>query len=109
MAERGRAGLPAQPGRGGAAPGFSLNTAELLHHRRGNRLQEKRFFEDDNGAHYVIDTSRNGAGPAEGRRWTGATRVVNLGVAPTTATAGEHADAYLWVKRRASRRLVQPR
>ena len=53
-----------------------------------------------NGSHYVIDTSRNGAGPIpdaplswcnpEGRA---------MGVAPTTATAGPHADAYLWLKR----------
>lgn len=53
-----------------------------------------------NGSHYVIDTSRNGAGPLpdaplswcnpEGRA---------LGVAPTTDTAGPHADAYLWLKR----------
>jgi endoglucanase len=53
-----------------------------------------------NGSHYVIDTSRNGAGPVpdaplswcnpEGRA---------LGAAPTTDTAGPHADAYLWLKR----------
>ncbi|OBF13614.1 glycoside hydrolase family 6 protein [Mycobacterium sp. ACS4331] len=53
-----------------------------------------------NGAHYVIDTSRNGAGPEH----DGALNWCNpkgraLGTPPTTATAGPHADAYLWIKR----------
>ncbi|WP_436523762.1 glycoside hydrolase family 6 protein [Actinoplanes sp. HUAS TT8] len=54
------------------------------------------------GAHFVIDTSRNGNGPAQpgagdehwcnppGRR---------LGAAPTLRTASPLADAYLWIKR----------
>ena len=53
-----------------------------------------------NGSHYVIDTSRNGAGPAPTtalNRCNPSSRA--LGVAPTTATAGAHADAYLWIKR----------
>ena len=48
-------------------------------------------------AHFVIDTSRNGRGPAPGND------VCNpsgrgLGVPPSTRTATSLADAYLWVK-----------
>ena len=53
-----------------------------------------------NGAHYVIDTSRNGAGPLPDAplSWCNPGGRA-LGAAPTTNTAGAHADAYLWVKR----------
>lgn len=52
------------------------------------------------GSHYVIDTSRNGAGPIEDSplSWCNPAGRA-LGVPPTTDTAGAHADAYLWVKR----------
>ncbi|ODR04187.1 1,4-beta-glucanase [Mycolicibacillus koreensis] len=52
------------------------------------------------GSHYVIDTSRNGAGPAPEHplNWCNPDGRA-LGVAPTAATAGAHADAYLWIKR----------
>lgn len=52
------------------------------------------------GSHYVIDTSRNGAGPIPDAplSWCNP-KGRALGVAPTTATAGPHADAYLWIKR----------
>lgn len=83
----------------GKARGFSLNTTNYY-----STDEEIGYGEAisglTNGAHYVIDTSRNGAGPApdsplswcnpEGRA---------LGTPPTTDTAGAHADAYLWVKR----------
>ena len=52
------------------------------------------------GAHYVVDTSRNGAGPAAyaSLSWCNpAGRAI--GADPTTTTAGAHADAYLWIKR----------
>jgi endoglucanase len=82
-------------------------------HARGFSLNTSNFFSTDeeigygeaisgrtNGAHYVIDTSRNGAGPAPDAplNWCNPSGRA-LGVAPTTATAGAHADAYLWVKR----------
>lgn len=53
-----------------------------------------------NGSHYVIDTSRNGAGPLPDAplSWCNPGGRA-LGVAPTTDTAGAHADAYVWVKR----------
>ena len=52
------------------------------------------------GSHYVIDTSRNGVGPADDSplNWCNPTGRA-MGTPPTTATAGPHADAYLWVKR----------
>lgn len=83
----------------GRARGFSLNITNYY------STDEQIGYGETisaltNGAHYVIDTSRNGAGPLpdaplswcnpEGRA---------LGVPPTTNTAGAHADAYLWVKR----------
>jgi endoglucanase len=83
----------------GRARGFSLNTANFY-----TTEEEIGFGETisglTNGAHYVVDTSRNGVGPAPDSplNWCNPTGRA-LGVAPTTATAGEHADAYLWVKR----------
>lgn len=51
------------------------------------------------GAHYVVDTSRNGRGPASGidDPWCNPPGR-GLGVKPTTDTGYPHADAYLWVK-----------
>lgn len=81
------------------ARGFSLNTANFF------TTEEEIGFGDavsgmTGGAHYVIDTSRNGAGPAEGVAldWCnpGGRALV---VTPTTATASPNVDAYLWVKR----------
>lgn len=83
----------------GRARGFSLNTANFY-----TTEEEIGFGETisslTNGAHYVIDTSRNGVGPAPDSplNWCNPSGRA-LGVAPTTATAGPHADAYLWVKR----------
>lgn len=81
------------------ARGFSLNTANFY-----TTDEEIGYGEAisglTNGAHYVIDTSRNGAGPAPetGLHWCNPTGRA-LGTPPTTETAGAHADAYLWVKR----------
>jgi endoglucanase len=82
----------------GLARGFSLNTSnffttdeEIAYGERVSRLTH--------GLHYVIDTSRNGAGPAR----DGPLNWCNppgrgSGAFPTTRTAGAHADAYLWIK-----------
>lgn len=82
-------------------------------HARGFSLNTSNFYTTDeeigygeavsartNGAHYVVDTSRNGAGPAPDAplNWCNPAGRA-LGVPPTTATAGAHADAYLWIKR----------
>jgi endoglucanase len=83
----------------GKARGFSLNTTNYF-----TTDEEIGYGEAisglTNGSHYVIDTSRNGAGPAEGdpMYWCNPDGRA-LGTPPTTDTAGAHADAYLWVKR----------
>jgi endoglucanase len=84
------------------ARGFSLNTANFF-----TTEDEIGYGEAisglTNGAHYVIDTSRNGAGPAAASAldWCNPSGRA-LGTPPTTATAGAHADAYLWIKRPAN-------
>jgi endoglucanase len=81
------------------ARGFSLNTANFF-----TTEDEIGYGEAisglTNGSHYVIDTSRNGAGPVEGdpMYWCNPSGRA-LGVAPTTATTDGNVDAYLWVKR----------
>ncbi len=82
-------------------------------HARGFSLNTTNYYTTDeqigygeavsgltNGSHYVIDTSRNGAGPApEGPlNWCNPDGRA-LGTPPTADTAGAHADAYLWIKR----------
>ena len=81
------------------ARGFTLNTANFF------TTEEQIGFGEaisglTNGSHYVIDTSRNGAGPAPSSRldWCNPGGRA-LGTPPTTATAAPHADAYLWIKR----------
>ena len=81
------------------ARGFSLNTANFW-----TTEDEIGYGEAisglTNGSHYVIDTSRNGLGPApdSALHWCNPSGRA-LGTPPTAATAGAHADAYLWVKR----------
>jgi endoglucanase len=81
------------------ARGFSLNTANFF-----TTEDEIGYGEAisglTNGSHYVVDTSRNGAGPAPDSPldWCNP-RGRALGTPPTAATAGPHADAYLWIKR----------
>ncbi|MEZ0385015.1 glycoside hydrolase family 6 protein [Mycobacterium sp. pW045] len=81
------------------ARGFALNSTNYF------TTEEQIGYGEEisgmtGGKHYVIDTSRNGAGPAEGDPygWCNPSGRA-LGTAPTTDTAGAHADAYLWVKR----------
>jgi endoglucanase len=81
------------------ARGFALNTANFF-----STEEEIAYGEVvsrmTNGAHYVVDTSRNGAGPAPDAplNWCNPSGRA-VGVAPTSETAGAHADAYLWIKR----------
>lgn len=83
----------------GHARGFSVNTANFF-----TTEDEIGYGEAisglTNGSHYVIDTSRNGAGPAPDSElnWCNPSSRA-LGTPPTAATAGAHADAYLWIKR----------
>jgi endoglucanase len=78
------------------ANGFSINTSnyraddELLPY--GKAVSEKL-----GGAHFVIDTSRNGAGP-QGVEWCNPPGR-KLGKPPTTETGSDVIDGFLWLKR----------
>ncbi len=89
-----------QSGVGGAA-GFALNVSSFdttdATEGYGHELSQRL-----GGAHFVIDTSRNGAGPAPAGT-DGAPAWCNpagrtLGTAPTVLTGQPLVDAYLWVK-----------
>ncbi|WP_422743309.1 glycoside hydrolase family 6 protein [Mycobacterium sp. WMMD1722] len=81
------------------ARGFSLNTANFFTTEEsvgyGNAVSGMV-----GGKPFVIDTSRNGAGPVEGDPlyWCNPSGRA-LGVAPTTNTGNPQVDAFLWVKR----------
>jgi endoglucanase len=79
------------------ASGFATNVSNF--HRTPNEVA----FGDDvsarlDGAHYVVDTSRNGLGPAGGSLGWCNPQGRALGDRPTTRTASAAADAYLWIK-----------
>jgi endoglucanase len=89
-----------------------LNKVDIAH-ARGFSLNIANFFTTNdeiaygeaisaltNGSHYVVDTSRNGVGPApdSALNWCNPDGRA-LGTPPTATTAGAHADAYLWIKR----------
>ncbi len=81
------------------ARGFSLNTANFF------TTEESVGYGQavsgmTGGKPFVIDTSRNGAGPVEGDPlyWCNPSGRA-LGVAPTTNTGNPQVDAFLWVKR----------
>ena len=80
------------------ARGFSLNTANFF------TTEEEIGYGDaisgmTGGSHYVIDTSRNGAGPTDDTMYWCNPSGRALGAAPTTATGNGNVDAFLWVKR----------
>ncbi|MFE1233840.1 glycoside hydrolase family 6 protein [Streptomyces sp. NPDC058745] len=82
------------------ADGFSLNVSNFETNERvkgfGGRLSAML-----GGAHFTIDTSRNGHGPLPGNReeaWCNPPGRA-LGVPPTDDTGDERVDAYLWIKR----------
>jgi endoglucanase len=80
------------------ARGFSLNTANFFTTEEevgyGNAISGMT-----GGKPYVIDTSRNGAGPAEGEMYWCNPSGRALGARPTTNTGNGNVDAFLWVKR----------
>lgn len=80
------------------ARGFSLNVAGF-----GTNKQEQAYGEQISaelgGKHYVIDSSRNGNGPADDAplNWCNPPGRT-IGVRPTTTTGAAHNDAFLWIK-----------
>ncbi|MBB5936353.1 glycoside hydrolase family 6 protein [Streptomyces zagrosensis] len=83
------------------ADGFALNVSNF-HTTATSTTYGQRLSRLLDGAHFVIDTSRNGNGPAgEGgheRVWCNPSGRA-LGEPPTTHTGRPRVDAYLWVKR----------
>ena len=80
------------------ARGFSLNVANFFTTAEQQAYGEAVAIQLGD-AHYVIDTSRNGNGPAPDlpMNWCNPPGRA-LGAAPTSQTTAPHADAYLWVK-----------
>lgn len=80
----------------GHARGFALNVSAF-----GSTAAQVAYGQEISaavgGAHFVIDTSRNGRGPAPGHAWCNPPGQA-LGVAPGTPTDDPLVDAYLWVK-----------
>jgi hypothetical protein len=80
-----------------SARGFSLNVSNFM------TTAAQRTYGDQlsgliGGKHYVVDTSRNGLGPAADGQWCNPSGRA-LGDRPTAATGDALADAYFWVKR----------
>jgi endoglucanase len=78
------------------AHGFSLNVSNFITDTEsaGYGAQVSSLL---GGAHFVIDSSRNGLGP-DGTNWCNPSGRA-LGHPPTTATGVAKLDAYLWIKR----------
>ncbi len=85
----------------GRAHGFALNVANF-ETTANNIRYGTAVSRQVSGAHFVIDTSRNGNGPAKvgagDRHWCNPAGR-RLGLPPTTRTGHDLVDAYLWVKR----------
>ncbi|MEU7909090.1 glycoside hydrolase family 6 protein [Actinoplanes sp. NPDC049118] len=83
------------------AHGFALNVANF-EHTADNIAYGTKLSGLLGGAHFVIDTSRNGNGPAQrgagDRHWCNPPGRA-LGAAPTVETGHPLVDAYLWIKR----------
>jgi endoglucanase len=79
------------------ARGFSLNVSNFDTTPSELAYGEQIDSALGGGAHFVIDTSRNGQGPAPGNAWCNPPGR-GLGTAPTAVTASPLADAYLWIK-----------
>ena len=79
------------------ARGFAVNVSNF------GRTASEQAYGDDlaarlGGSHYVVDTSRNGLGPATGPEAWCNPQGRALGDRPTTDTTSRSADAYLWIK-----------
>ena len=77
-----------------AADGFSLNVSNYMA-TSANVAYGEKLSRLLGGKHFIIDTSRNGAGTASD--WCNA-RGQALGVSPTTNTGHPLVDAFLWIK-----------
>ncbi|MBA3551024.1 glycoside hydrolase family 6 protein [Patescibacteria group bacterium] len=77
--------------------GFSLNISNFLtndENIRYGRTISKQFFDKKT---FIIDTSRNGNGPADDNEWCNPAGR-KLGATPTTTPDIAYVDALLWIK-----------
>ena len=81
----------------GRARGFSVNVAAFETTERSTAYG-RAISRRTGGSHFVIDTSRNGAGPSGPGDWCNPPGRA-LGAFPTAQTGNPLVDAYLWVKR----------
>ncbi|MFJ4923454.1 glycoside hydrolase family 6 protein [Streptomyces sp. NPDC088725] len=84
-----------------AADGFSLNVSNFQKNPAVEAFGTRLSGLLGDNVHFVVDTSRNGAGPLPGGRaqaWCNPPGRA-LGTPPTTTTGNELLDAYLWIKR----------
>jgi endoglucanase len=88
----------------GKADGFSLNVSNFIR-TPDNLAYGDKLSDALGGRRYVVDTSRNGAGPITGvSEVDGGPTWCNppgrkLGPEPTAATGAARVDAFLWIKR----------
>ena len=78
------------------AAGFALNTSNFVS-TKDNETYGGRLSQLLGGAHFVVDTSRNGAGPDASNNWCNPPGRA-LGERPTTNAKNPLVDALLWVK-----------
>lgn len=78
------------------ADGFSLNVSNFQTDA-ANVAYGTALSQLTGGKHFVVDTSRNGLGPAADKEWCNPAGRA-LGQHPTTQTGNPLIDAYLWVK-----------
>ncbi|MCL9798320.1 glycoside hydrolase family 6 protein, partial [Frankia sp. AgKG'84/4] len=79
------------------ARGFALNVSNFDETADETAYGDAVVAALGGGAHFVVDTSRNGRGPAAGNVWCNPPDR-GLGIAPTGQTGDPRADAYLWIK-----------
>jgi endoglucanase len=79
------------------ADGFSLNVSNYVATDETVAFG-KKVSALTHGAHFVIDTARNGNGAAPGNEWCNPDGRA-LGIPPTTDTGEPLCDAFLWLKR----------
>jgi endoglucanase len=79
------------------ADGFSLNVSNYVATDE-TLAYGKQISALTGGAHFVIDTARNGNGAAPGDEWCNPDGRA-LGIPPTADTDDPLCDAYLWLKR----------
>jgi endoglucanase len=78
------------------AAGFSLNISNFL----GNAVNiayGEAVSRQIGGKHFIIDTSRNGAGASQAGNWCNPSGQ-SIGAAPTSNTGNKLVDAFVWVK-----------